>query len=204
MDANKIRNKFGDDFLVDEHTFKLGIDHRFTKHFSERFRNRVVLETCTGAGFTTIALARVASHVVTVEIDPSNQRQAKENVKRADLSDNVTFISGDILNEEILDKLDSVDAAFLDPDWADTEPDHEYRFINSSTLPPADFLFKRIYQITHNIALILPPYIDTHEFEGLPERECEKLCMGDSHELFCLYFGDLVSTFGETEFRLSV
>jgi len=36
---NAIRDKFGDGFLVDDHTYKLGIDHRFTKHFSDRFQN---------------------------------------------------------------------------------------------------------------------------------------------------------------------
>lgn len=201
---NAIRGKFGDDFLVDDHTFKLGIDHRFTKHFSDRFKNRKVLETCTGAGFTTVSLARLASHVVTVEIDPSHRLQAEENVKRAGLTDRVTFISGDVLDEEVLNKLYIIDAAFLDPDWADTGPDHEYCFINSNTLPPADTLFERIYHITQNIALILPPFIDTQEFERLPKHECEKLYLGESHELFCLYFGELVSIFGDTEFRVPI
>ncbi len=201
---NAIRDKFGDDFLVDDHTYKLGIDHRFTKHFSDRFQNRKVLETCTGAGFTTIALARVASHVVTVDINPSHQMQAKENVSRAGLTNRVTFLSGDVLDEYILNKLDSIDAAFLDPDWADTDPDHEYYFINSNTLPPADTLFDRIYKITQNIALVLPPFINTQEFEGFPKHECEKLYLGESHELFCLYLGELVTTFGDTEFHVPI
>ena len=59
MDSQTIRDKFGNDFAADDHTFKLGIDQRFTKHIAHRFRRRNVLETCTGAGFTTIALARV-------------------------------------------------------------------------------------------------------------------------------------------------
>lgn len=70
------------DFLIDDYTYKLGIGCRFTKHLSDRFKNRTVLETNTGAGFTTIALARAVSHVVTVEINPSHQVQAKENVKK--------------------------------------------------------------------------------------------------------------------------
>ncbi len=203
ISPDEIREKFGDDFFVDDHTFKLGIDHRFTKHFSERFQNRKVLETCTGAGFTTIALARAASHVVTVDINPSHQMQAKENIFRAGLTDRVTFLSGDVLDEKILGELDTVDAAFLDPDWADTDHDHEYCFINSNTLPPADMLFERIYQITKNIALVLPPYITTKEFEQLPVHECESLYLGGGHELFCLYFGELVSSIGESEFHIN-
>jgi SAM-dependent methyltransferase len=204
MNTQVIRKKFGNDFIADEHTFKLGIDRRFTKHFADRFRSRRVLETCTGAGFTTISLARVATHVTTVEIDPSHQAQAKENVKRAGLIDYVTFISGDILDKNTLMKLPPIDAAFLDPDWADTEPDHEYFFIDSNTQPPADILFEKIYGITQNIALVLPPYIDIREFEGLPDNERERLYLGESHELYCLYFGEFVSTVGETEFRVPI
>lgn len=202
MNPDAIREKFGNDFVADEHTFKLGIDRRFTTHFADRFISKRILETCTGAGFTTIALARVASHVTTVEINPFHQAQAEENVKRAGFIDHVTFISGDILDKETLNKLPPIHAAFLDPDWADSEPDHEYLFINSNTQPPADVLFEQMYRITRNIALILPPYIDIRELEGLPPHEREKLYLGESHELYCLYFGELIRTLGETEFRV--
>ena len=69
---NIIREKFGDDYMADERTFIMGIDQRFTKHFAERFIGFYVLETCTGAGFTTLSLARTAKHVFTVEIDRTN------------------------------------------------------------------------------------------------------------------------------------
>ena len=204
MDPQSIREKFGNDFIADDHTFKLGIDQRFTKHIAHRFRSRKVLETCTGAGFTTISLARMAYHVTTIEINSSHQEQAWQNVKIAGLLDNVTFISGDILDESTLKKLPYIDAAFIDPDWADIEPDHEYQFINSNTKPPADVLLDRILKITENVALVLPPYIDTREFEGLPNNERERLYLGESHELYCLYFGELISTLGETEFRVQI
>ena len=57
MDAKAIRDKFGDDFIATDLTFKMGMHHRFTAHIAERFRGGKVLETCTGAGFTTIFLA---------------------------------------------------------------------------------------------------------------------------------------------------
>jgi tRNA1(Val) A37 N6-methylase TrmN6 len=204
MNPQAVREKFGNDFVADDHTFKLGIDQRFTKHIAHRFRSRKVLETCTGAGFTTVSLARVASHVTTVEINPSHQEQARENVKIAGFIDNVTFISGDILDDGTLKKLPPIDAAFIDPDWADTDSGHEYHFINSNTRPPADVLLDRIFRITENIALVLPPYINTREFEGLPKNECELLYLWENHELYCLYFGEFISTLGETEFRVKI
>jgi len=69
MARNEIRKKFGGDYIANEHTFILGSDHQFASHFAKRFVGMQVLETCTGAGFTTIPLARRAKHVYTVEIN---------------------------------------------------------------------------------------------------------------------------------------
>lgn len=204
MNPNEIRDKFGDDYIADERTFIMGIDHRFTTHFAERFKDLNVLETCTGGGFTTISLAKTAKHVFTVEIDKSIQKQAIDNVEKAGLSTHVSFIHGSILDQSLLDNLLSVDAAFIDPDWAATGPDHVYRFIHSNTQPPADTVLSKVFEITKNVAIVLPPFIEVQEFNNLPEHEREKLYLGESHELFCLYFGKLIESFGETEFRIPI
>jgi tRNA A58 N-methylase Trm61 len=124
MDKNAIIAKFGGDYVVDENTYILGSDCRFTSHFAERFKELQVLETCTGAGFTTIPLARMGKHVYAVEINPSHQSQAIRNIEIAVLQNQVTFIHGDILDESILANIPSVDGVFIDPDWAITGPDH--------------------------------------------------------------------------------
>lgn len=204
MNPDAIREKFGEDYIADDRTFMMGIDQRFTAHMAERFRGRRVLETCTGAGFTTIALARVASQIITVEIDPYHQTQAKKNLQRADLLSSVEFVSGSILDPSLLAGLPPFDAAFLDPDWAITGPDHVYRFVHSNTQPPADILLKTILELTRNVAIVLPPLLDSRELAGLPRNECQKLYLGESHELYCLYFGDLAAGFGDTAFRVSV
>ena len=202
MESKAIREKFGDDYMADECTFTMGIDQRFTAHFAERFQGRRVLETCTGAGFTTISLARTAGHVYTVEIDPEIQTQARTNVAKAGLSGRVTFIQGDILDSALLKSLPSVDSAFLDPDWAVSGPDHGYRFTNSNTQPPADTLLHKIWELTTNIALVLPPLVDIRELHSLPSHEREKLYLGGNHELFCLYFGELANSLDTTEFHI--
>jgi SAM-dependent methyltransferase len=204
MNSKAIYEKFGGDYIADERSFIMGIDQRFTSHFAERFRGLNVLETCTGAGFTTISLAKTAKHVFTVEIDQSHQGQAISNVKKTGLLNQVSFILGSILDHTLLNNLPSVDAAFIDPDWAVTGPDHVYRFIHSNTKPPADSLLNKVFAITDNIAIVLPPFVDVNEFDGLPEHEREKLYLGESHELFCLYFGKVMRSFGETIFRVKV
>lgn len=202
MDSHAIRAKFGLDYVATERTFVMGIDQRFTKEIAERFRNRRVLETCTGAGFTTIALARVAAHVITVEIDPAHQAHAKQNMAMGGLLDRVTFVRADIMEEEIWDRLPRVNAAFLDPDWAVTGPDHVHRFRRSTTRPPADLLLERVFRATRNVALVLPPSLDVLELDAIPTHERQKPYMGQNHELDCLYFGDLTLSLGETEFRV--
>jgi len=203
MDAREIRRKFGDDYEASERTFKMGIDHRFTAHLAERFRGRRVLETCTGAGFTTMALARAAEHVVTIEIEPAHQAQARRNLENAGLLDRVTFVLGDALDPGLLRRIPPVDAAFLDPDWNDTGPGHVYRFKGSNTKPPADALLEAALRITENVALVLPPALDLAELEGLPPHERQELYLGRSHELHCLFFGSLgLASSAVTEFRV--
>lgn len=202
MTSSEIREKFGDDYIADERTFIMGIDLRFTSHFAERFEGLDVLETCTGAGFSTISLARAATHVYTVEIESAHRDQAIANIAGAGLSSRVTFLHGSIMDDGLLNNLPPVDAAFIDPDWAATGPDHVYRFIDSNTRPPADALLDKIFEITGNIAIVLPPYIDIEELNDLPEHERETLWLGESHELYCLYFGKLRGVLGETEFRI--
>jgi len=166
--------------------------------------DHIVLETCTGAGFSTISIAGTAKHVFTVEIDQSHQEQAISNVEKAGLLTHVSFIHGSILDQSLLDNLPSVNAAFIDPDWAVTGPDHVYRFIHSNTQPPADTVLNKIFEITMNVAIVLPPFLEEQKLGNLPEHEREKLYLGESHELFCLYFGEIIKSFGESEFRVPI
>jgi hypothetical protein len=161
------------------------------------------LETCTDAGFCTIALAETAERVITVEIDPEHHSQALVNVEKAGLLPQVTFVSGDILAPGVLDSCGPFDAAFLDPDWAVTGPDHVHRFRQSNMRPPADLLLARILERTSDIALILPTSIAGSEFDGLPQHERETLFLDESRELFCLYFGSLMQRSGLTEWHAS-
>lgn len=203
LNPNAIREKFGDDYIADERTFIMGIDQRLTRHFAERFIGLTALETCTGAGFTTISLARTAKHVITVEIDESIQKKAISNIKKAGLSAKVSFLLGSILETEIIKRIPKVDAVFIDPDWAVTGPDHIYRFQQSNTQPPADLVLRNMLKLTDNVAIVLPPFIPVEEFEGLPKHELEKIYLGESHELYCLYFGDLIRSSGKSEFRVT-
>lgn len=199
MDIASIRAKFRGDYIADEQTYVMGIDYRLASKFAGRFDTLTVLETCTGAGFTTIALARVAKHVVTVEVNPAHQDQARYNISIAGLSDRVTFVMGDVLDENVWRRLPAFEAAFLDADWAITGPEHVHRLRRSTMRPPPDMLLERVFQVTRDAAIVLPPKLDLGEFVTLPPHERQKLFLERRHELNCLYFGALARAIGETE-----
>ncbi len=199
MDDEAVIVKFGDRYVADRRTFKMGIDRRITARIAERFRGRHVLETCTGGGFSTIALAREARRVATIEIDRNTQDQARRNIAMAGLAPRVDFILGDALDERLLLGIPGIDATFLDPDWADTGLDHVYRFKNSNTRPPADRLLESVFHVTRNAALIMPPLVSEAEFRGLPIFELQRIFLDGRHALCCLFFGELAECSGETE-----
>jgi 16S rRNA G966 N2-methylase RsmD len=201
-DSLAIRAKFGGDYVATDRTFRLGIDRRIAKCIAQRFQGRTVLETCTGAGFTTIALAEVAAHVVTIEIDPAHCAQARANLTTAKLLDRVTLVEGNALSEDVLNQAQGVNAAFLDPDWAVTGPDHVYSFRQSNMSPPADTLLRTVLHRTEHVALILPPFIDLREIEDLPPHELQRLYLGDDLALYCVYLGDLAAAPGQTELHV--
>ena len=202
MNSEKIYQKFGDIYSADENTFIMGIDIRITSKIAERFKNRVVLETCTGAGFTTLSLAKVARKIVSIDISEKNQKQAKFNLHLSDGEDKVEFILGDCLDDNILEKCKNINSAILDPDWNIIESESEYKFKNSNTKPASDVLLKRISKITKNIAIILAPFVNEEELLELPPHEKQKIYMDGQHVLFCLYFGELIQEIGETKLLL--
>ncbi len=202
MNREAIRSKFGADYSANDSTYRMGLDVRFANHLADRLKGRVVLETCAGGGFTTIALARQAERVFSVEIDSERLFDAKRNAALAGVRGNITFIRADIFDVRI-DSLDRrIDAALVDPDWADAEIDHVYRFEDSTTLPPSDWILDYLADFTENITLVQPPLVDEREYESLPPHELEKLYMSGKHELTCLHFGNLLRNVGKTEFRV--
>lgn len=202
MDSEKIVQKFGNNYLADENTFLMGIDIRITSDIAERFKDRIVLETCTGAGFSTISLARTANKVISIDISEKNQQQAKHNIKLAGFEKKVDFILGSSLDDKIIEQNKKINAAFLDPDWAILNDNHIYKFLDSNTKPESDLLLKKMYGITKNIALILPPFVNENELVDLPVNEKQKIYLNDELVLICLYFGELIKKKGETELRV--
>ncbi len=201
MDEQRIIGKFGRAYIADDMTYKMGINVRLANHLAARFDGRTVLETCTGGGFSAIALAGFARHVYTFEIDCKRMEAAWKNAVTAGVDEKISFVNHDVMTYDFRELKGRLDAAFLDPDWADTGPGHVYRFLNSTTKPPSDKLLEMVFAITPNVTLVQPPFIDPSEFSGLPPHELELLHLDGSFELYCLHFGELAKVAGQTAYK---
>lgn len=177
--------KIGKNFHFNDDTLLYGITPRLGKHLAERFKDMCILETCTGAGFLTTELAKIAKQVITVDINLEALNQAKHNTKVENVESKIIFLQGDILSREILDQIPAIDGAILDPVW--NHPD--FNLIHMS--PPAYLLYETIKRKTENIALILPPSTEQKALEYFPEHEQEILYLDETPALMCLYFGHL-------------
>jgi 16S rRNA G966 N2-methylase RsmD len=184
MDKKEYR-KLGKNYNFNDNTLLYGITPRLGQHLAERFKEMCVLETCTGAGFLTIELAKVAKKVITVDISQEALDQAQYNATVENVESKITFLQGNILNQNILDKIPAVDGAILDPVW-------NHQDLNLTQMsPPAYLLYETIKRRTENIALILPPNTDEKSLERFPEYEQEILYLDGMPALMCLYFGHL-------------
>ena len=194
IDKDKIFQKFGkEEYQVDENTFIMGVHWLLADYIAQKFKDfNTVLDSCCGAGFMSIALAKYVNQVIAVELKPEHMALAEINTQLAGVYSKIKFIGGDILNEEILNKIPKIDAAFLDPDWARVG---DYKNVHTSKLskmsPPADKLFIEISKLTSNIALRLPKEIDLTELKNLPPHELEPIRLSKELKFYCAYFGNL-------------
>ena len=203
MDKEEIIKKFGKEYyLVNNETFHMGIHYLLGNHIAQRFNGYdVVLDSCCGAGFMSIALAKFVNQIIAVEINREHLSQAKNNVKIAGLSSKINFILGDIQDKKNLNKIPQIDGAFLDPDWTTAGKSKTIHASKLSNMqPPADKLFNAISKITQNIALRLPREIDLSELKKLPSHELEKVYLDNDFKFYCAYFGKLKEKVGNTEY----
>lgn len=204
MDKEKILKKFGKEYQVDEDTFIMGVHYLLGEHIAQRFNGfNVVLDTCCGAGFMSIALAKYVNQVIAVDVNSKHLVQAENNAKIAGLSSKIKFILGDILNKETLNKIPEIDGAFLDPDWAmpgNLKTTHTPKLSNMQ--PPANKLFSVVNKKTRNIALRLPREMNLSELKTFPSHELERFYLDDDFKFFCAYFTQLAEKIENTQFRV--
>lgn len=169
-------------YLIPGNTLLYAISPRLGHHFAKRLAKKTVLECCTGAGFLTIELSKVASHVYTIEKDAKSSKAAQHNISLSGRKEHVTFICGDVFDEKTFSAVPKVEAAILDPVWGESI---------SNMSPPLKELIHLVEKFTENIACILPPDIDEKSMRFFETDEIESLYLDGKKALLCMYKGNL-------------
>lgn len=192
MNNSAVIEKFGANYKVTQDTFHMGTHQLFAKLIAKRFQGlNTVLDACVGAGFNTIPLARVVKNVIAVDINPEHLRLAEANAKIAGLT-NITFMLGDITDSAVLNEIQDIDAAYLDPDWAKIGDNKEVHVTKIEQMVPNGItLLDLIYKKTHNIAFRLPKEIDKEKLLFPESFELEPAVQSEKIKFYTCYLGDL-------------
>jgi len=194
MNNSDIIQKFGRLYHVTPDMFKVGIHHLLGEANAKRFQGlKKVADVCCGSGMMTVPLAGVVSKVVAVDIDPHHAKLVEENAIIAGVEGKIDVVIGDILDDNVLEKLDGVDAIYTDPEWGIIPGDgHRHVKDIKNTKPPTDILFERFSTITDNIAIRLTKEINLSSFEDFPPHEIEKAHLDGIFKFYTVYFGELM------------
>ncbi|MGD0729063.1 MAG: methyltransferase domain-containing protein [Candidatus Micrarchaeaceae archaeon] len=204
MNKGNILKKFGrENYKLANDTYVMGIHQILGTHIAQRFADcDIILEACTGAGFMLIPLAQNVKKVITVEINSEHLKQAKNNIKIAGVNSKIRFILGNILEDKVMKKIPKIDAAFLDPDWAEAGKSKSAHATKLSSMqPPADILLNKTIKKTPNVALRLPKELNLRELRKVPPHELEKIYLDNDFKFYCAYFGKLARKIGRTRFE---
>ncbi len=165
----------------------------FCPHIVQRFKGfHRVLDTCAGIGTVSIALAKAGHDVIGIEPDYGRFRQSQENAKQVGVT--VKWINGDVLAADVLQMIDRLDAAFLDPDWNRDHTIQPPKVSFENMEPPLPRLLAKVYEKTENMALRLPKETDLvklHKLAGSFYYEIENCYLDDQLKFYMIYFGAL-------------
>ncbi|WP_440952532.1 methyltransferase domain-containing protein [Methanococcoides sp. FTZ1] len=153
---------------------------------AKRLKCRTIADISCGIGGQTIFFAKECEKVYAIEIDPEKIEFAKKNCERYGL-ENVEFICGDALSEEIIEQVPKIDILFSDP----ARPPSEDKRHISSLEPGIPEVLSAYGNKTNNFAFEAPPQMT-------PDRipfDCEKeyLSLNGQLNRLNLYFGEIKS-----------
>lgn len=154
------------------------------KYRAKRLKCKTIADISCGIGGQTIFFAKECEKVYAIEIDPKKIEYAERNCERYGL-DNVEFICGDALSEDVIDQIPKLDVLFSDPARPPSEDERRL----SSLQPGIPKVLEAYSKITNNFAFEAPPQLT-------PERiqfDCEKeyLSLDGQLNRLNLYFGDI-------------
>lgn len=149
---------------------------------ARRLQCSVIADLCSGVGFQSFAFAKYCTKVYAVENDKEKVDRARKNAKVLGIQ-NIEFIQGNVLSDDVIHRLKNVDIVFCDPERLASE---EERTVKSIT-PDITVVLDVYGKLTQNIAIEFPSQIQEVPFDC----EREYVSVAGCLNRLTLYFGSL-------------
>lgn len=178
------KKQFKPAIVSDKDGIRFATPEPVAKYRAQRLKCNTIADISCGIGGQAIYFAEECESVYAIEIDAKKIAYARKNCKTLGI-ENIEFICGDALSEEVIEQLPQLDIVFSDP----ARPANEkIRDINSLR-PPIPEVLAAYGSRSSNFAFEASPQIT-------PDRvpfDCEKeyLSLDGKLNRLNLYFGDI-------------
>ncbi len=203
-DVNK-QHRFKSDVVLvgDKEGLELTTYQAATEHLGEKiqglFGKANILEICCGVGGATVFLVPYVNHIYAIDLDTERLEAAVINAKHFGVEDNITFLQGDGLDEDLLQDIskNNIDVVLTDVEWrSDLSLSLKENTPNiHETIPPTDVLYEKLARIvSQNIAMHLSKVTDRSQLRQLGRCQIEEISIAGQTRFINAYYGKLAET----------
>ena len=184
MTRDKRTIKFTKPIVSNPEGLQLATPEIVAMYIAKRLKTGIIADLGCGIGGQVIFFARECKKVYAVERNPQKLDFARENCRLYGVN-NVEFIQGDALSEEVKARVSDADIIFSDP----ARPLSEKERTLENLEPPIIEILKIYSGVTQNFAFHAPPQIAPKRLVFDCEREY--LSLNGQLNRLTLYFGAL-------------
>src|SRR3990170_5614980 len=184
MTRDKRTIKFTKPIVSNSEGLQLSTPEIVARYIANRLKTEVIADLGCGIGGQVIFFAKECKKVYAVERNLEKLEYAKKNCELYGVK-NVEFIHGDVLTEEVKEKVSDADIIFSDPARPLSEKERTLKNLE----PPITEIIKLYSDVTSELAFHAPPQMPPSRI--ILDCECEYLSLNGQLNRLTLYFGAL-------------
>ncbi len=184
MTRDKRRIKFTKPIASNAEGLQLATPETVAGYIARRLKTNIIADLGCGIGGQVIFFAKECKKVYAVERNPEKLEYAKKNCELYNVK-NVEFILGDVLSQNIKEKVSDADIIFSDP----ARPLSEKERTLMTLEPPITEILRLYSDVTPELAFHAPPQMTPSKINLDCEREY--LSLNGQLNRLTLYFGAL-------------
>jgi SAM-dependent methyltransferase len=184
MTRDKRTIKFTKPIVSNKEGLQLATPEIVAEYIAQRLKTDIIADLGCGIGGQVIFFARKCRKVYAVDKDPEKLQYAKENCELYGV-DNVEFILGDALSQQVKEKVSDADIIFSDP----ARPLSEKERTLETLKPPITEIIRVYSGIIPDLAFHAPPQMPPERLKLDCEREY--LSLNGQLNRLTLYMGSL-------------